>query len=92
MSISFAYEVHRSLLACQGALLLVDATQGVQAQTLTVLEAAQKRLDTIVGVVNKIDLPNAEPAAITAEVESLLGVNGGVGGLVNLFPYKPYEY
>lgn len=72
------------MLACQGALLLVDATQGVQAQTLTVLEAAQKRIDTIVGLVNKIDLPNAEPAAITAEVEALLGENGGSGGSVSV--------
>ena len=65
----------------------MDATQGVQAQTLTVLEAAQQRIDTIVGCVNKIDLPNADPVAITAEVEALLGPGGGKGGSVS--PIQP---
>lgn len=69
--VDFASEVARSLLACQGALLLVDATQGIQAQTLSVLEAA-KSLQNVIGVVNKIDLPNAEPEKVTSEVESLL--------------------
>lgn len=51
--VDFSSEVHRSLLASQGALLLVDATQGIQAQTLTVLEAANN-IETIIGVLNKV--------------------------------------
>lgn len=54
--VDFSSEVHRSLLASQGALLLVDATQGIQAQTLTVLEAAHQ-IETIIGVLNKVRLP-----------------------------------
>ncbi|KEI37607.1 uncharacterized protein L969DRAFT_96134 [Mixia osmundae IAM 14324] len=71
--VDFASEVHRGLSASQGALLLVDATQGIQAQTLSVLEAAQQRGISILGVLNKVDLGHAEPAKVEAEMRTLLG-------------------
>jgi GTP-binding protein LepA len=71
--IDFSYEVSRSLRAVEGALLLVDATQGVQAQTLTTLEMAQSAGITIIPVVNKIDSPLAHPEEVKAEIVKLLG-------------------
>ncbi|CAD6583124.1 MAG: Translation factor guf1 mitochondrial [Cyphobasidiales sp. Tagirdzhanova-0007] len=70
--VDFSSEVLRSLLAVQGALLLVDCTQGIQAQTLSVLDAARKRKLQIVGVINKIDLPNSDVLGTTSEVTALL--------------------
>lgn len=71
--IDFAYEVSRALAAVEGAVLLVDATKGVQAQTLSVLAAAQAQGLTIIPVINKIDLPAARVDETTAELMSLLG-------------------
>jgi GTP-binding protein LepA len=73
--VDFAYEVSRALVACEGALLVVDAAQGVQAQTLANLYAAIEQDLTIVPVINKIDLPNAEPDRVAAELENLIGFN-----------------
>ncbi|MEN9881313.1 MAG: elongation factor 4 [Candidatus Parcubacteria bacterium] len=71
--IDFSYEVSRSLRAVEGALLLVDATQGVQAQTLTTLEMAQSAGIAIIPVVNKIDSPLAHPDEVKDEIVTLLG-------------------
>jgi len=70
----FSYEVSRALEAVEGAILLVDATQGIQAQTLSNFYAAQKAGLTIIGAINKIDMPNANIEATTKELSSLLGV------------------
>src|SRR5690606_21727975 len=73
--VDFAYEVSRALKACEGALLVVDAAQGIQAQTLANLYAALEQDLTIIPVVNKIDLPNAEPERVATELENLIGFN-----------------
>ncbi|UCC24317.1 MAG: elongation factor 4 [Gemmatimonadales bacterium] len=72
--VDFTYEVSRSLAACEGALLVVDATQGVQAQTLSNLFLALDADLEIIPVINKIDLPGAEPERRQFEVAELLGV------------------
>ncbi|HAI98898.1 TPA: elongation factor 4 [Candidatus Peribacteria bacterium] len=69
----FRYEVSRSLAACEGAILLVDASQGIQAQTLAVLTMATSHNLTIIPVLNKIDLPAADPERVEEEVVKLLG-------------------
>jgi GTP-binding protein LepA len=73
--VDFTYEVSRSLAACEGALLVVDATQGIQAQTLSNLFLALDADLEIVPVINKIDLPGAEPERRRDEVADLLGVD-----------------
>ncbi len=70
--VDFGYEVSRSLAAVEGAILLVDATQGIQAQTLANLTTAKKHNLAIIPVVNKVDLPNAEPEKIAFSVAELL--------------------
>ena len=72
--VDFTYEVSRSLAACEGAILVVDASQGIQAQTLSNLFLALDADLEIVPVVNKIDLPGAEPERRRDEVADLLGV------------------
>ena len=71
--VDFAYEVSRALAACEGALLVVDASQGIEAQTVANLYLALDHDLTIVPVVNKIDLPNARPDEVAQELEELLG-------------------
>jgi GTP-binding protein LepA len=71
--VDFAYEVSRALVACEGALLIVDAAQGVQAQTLANLYSAIDQDLTIIPVINKIDLPNAEPERVAEELERIVG-------------------
>ena len=73
--VDFAYEVSRSLAACEGALVVVDAAQGIQAQTLSNLFLAMEADLEIIPVVNKIDLPAAEPERRQAELAELLGVD-----------------
>jgi GTP-binding protein LepA len=73
--VDFTYEVSRALQACEGALLLVDAAQGIQAQTLANAYLALENNLEIVPVVNKIDLPQADPEAVAAEVADLVGEN-----------------
>ncbi len=70
----FSYEVHRALQACEGAILVVDASQGIQAQTMAHLFAALEQDLTIVPVINKIDLPAAIPDDVAQEIENLLGM------------------
>jgi GTP-binding protein LepA len=72
--VDFAYEVSRSLAACEGAVLLVDATQGVQAQTVANAYLALEHNLTIVPVLNKIDMAIARPAEVAAEMNSVLGI------------------
>jgi GTP-binding protein LepA len=75
--VDFTYEVSRSLAACEGAILVVDASQGVQAQTLSNLFLAMEAGLEIIPVLNKIDLPGAEPERRRAELVDLLGVDPG---------------
>lgn len=72
--VDFNYEVSRALEACEGALLVVDATQGIEAQTLANLYLALESDLVIIPVINKIDLPSAQPAEVANELEQLLGV------------------
>ena len=72
--VDFSYEVSRSLAAVEGAILLVDATQGVQAQTLSNLEFARQQNLTVIPVINKIDLPIANIEQTVREIEEILGV------------------
>ncbi|NUL47007.1 elongation factor 4 [Cellulosimicrobium funkei] len=73
--VDFTYEVSRSLAACEGAILLVDAAQGIEAQTLANLYLAMENDLTIIPVLNKIDLPSADPDRYAAEIAGLIGVD-----------------
>jgi GTP-binding protein LepA len=72
--VDFTYEVSRSLAACEGALLVIDATQGIEAQTLANLYLALEADLSIIPVINKIDLPSAEPEKVRQEVEDVIGL------------------
>ena len=100
--VDFTYEVSRSLAACEGALLVVDAAQGVEAQTVANVHMALDHNLEIFPVINKIDLPNAEPERVKADIEDVIGLDAsnailasakeGIGteeileGIVRLFP------
>ncbi len=71
--VDFSYEVSRALAACEGAILVVDATQGIQAQTLANVHVALEHNLTLIPVINKIDLPGADPEAVTAQVCDVIG-------------------
>ncbi len=73
--VDFAYEVSRSLAACEGALLVVDAAQGVEAQTLANVYQSIEHDHEIVPVINKIDLPSADPEKVKAEIEEIIGLD-----------------
>jgi len=73
--VDFSYEVSRSLAACEGAILLVDAFQGVQAQTVANAYLAMEHNLKIIPVLNKIDMPTARPDVITAEMEQVLAID-----------------
>ena len=79
--VDFAYEVNRSLAACEGSLLVVDASQGVEAQTLANVYQAIDNNHEIVPVLNKIDLPAAEPEKVKAQIEEVIGIDasGAIG-------------
>ncbi len=72
--VDFAYEVSRSLAACEGALLVVDAGQGVEAQTVAVCYMAVEQGLEVIPVLNKIDLPQAEPERVAKEIEEIIGI------------------
>ncbi|HEX5778247.1 MAG TPA: translation elongation factor 4, partial [Xanthobacteraceae bacterium] len=73
--VDFAYEVNRSLAACEGSILVVDASQGVEAQTLANVYQALDNNHEIVPVLNKIDLPAAEPEKVKAQIEEVIGLD-----------------
>src|SRR5206468_5894734 len=73
--VDFAYEVSRSLAACEGALLVVDAAQGVEAQTLANAYHAIDANHEIIPVLNKIDLPSADPERVCQEIEDVIGID-----------------
>src|SRR6201989_903203 len=73
--VDFAYEVSRSLAACEGALLVVDAAQGVEAQTLANVYQSIEHDHEIIPVINKIDLPSAEPEKVKHEIEEIIGLD-----------------
>lgn len=72
--VDFSYEVSKSLAACEGALLIVDATQGVEAQTLANVYIASDMNLTVIPVINKIDLPSADPEKTKKEIEEVVGI------------------
>src|SRR5574341_1538163 len=74
--VDFTYEVSRSLSACEGALLVVDAVQGVEAQTLANVHLAMRNNLAILPVINKVDLPNADVERVRAQLEDLLAIEG----------------
>lgn len=81
--VDFAYEVSRSLASCDGALLVVDASQGVEAQTLANVYMALENNLEIVPVINKIDLPHADPEKVKKEVEDIIGLDTSDANLVS---------
>ena len=72
--VDFSYEVSRSLAACEGALLVVDAAQGVEAQSVANCYTALEQGLEVVPVLNKIDLPSADPAKVIKEIEEIIGI------------------
>ena len=76
--VDFSYEVSRSLAACEGALLIVDATQGVEAQTLANVYMAIEQNLEIIPVINKIDLPSADVERVKQEIEEILGIDASM--------------
>ena len=81
--VDFNYEVSRSLAACEGALLVVDAAQGVEAQTLANVYLALDQDLEILPVINKIDLPSARPDEIKAEIEDIIGLDASEAPLIS---------
>lgn len=81
--VDFAYEVSRSLAACEGALLVIDAAQGIEAQTLANFYLALDNNLEIIPVINKIDLPNADPEKVKKELEDVVGIPGEEAILVS---------
>ena len=81
--VDFSYEVSRSLAACEGSLLVVDASQGVEAQTLANVYQAIEANHEIVPVLNKIDLPAAEPARVRQQIEDVIGLDASDALLIS---------
>ena len=73
--VDFTYEVSRSLAACEGAILVVDAAQGIEAQTLANVYLALENDLEIIPVINKIDLPSADPERVRQEIEDVIGLD-----------------
>lgn len=81
--VDFNYEVSRSLAACEGALLVVDASQGIEAQTLANTYLAAEHNLEIVPVINKIDLPSADPERVRQEIEDIIGIDASAAPLIS---------
>ena len=89
--VDFSYEVSRSLSACEGALLVVDGSQGVEAQTLANCYTAVEEGLEVLPVINKIDLPQAEPDRVKNEIEEMVGINASKSPLVSAKTGKGVE-
>lgn len=81
--VDFSYEVSRSLAACEGAVLVVDASQGIEAQTLANVYLAVDNNLEVLPVINKIDLPQAEPERVREEIEEVIGIDASIAPLVS---------
>jgi len=81
--VDFAYEVSRSLAACEGSLLVVDASQGVEAQTLANVYQAIDNNHDIVVVLNKVDLPAAEPERVQSQIEEVIGIDASKAVMIS---------
>src|SRR5258707_2726993 len=81
--VDFSYEVSRSLAACEGALLVVDAAQGVEAQSVANCYTALEQGLEVLPVINKIDLPSADPAKVIHEIEEIIGIPAEDAALVS---------
>src|SRR5690606_8652216 len=81
--VDFSYEVSRSLSACEGALLVVDAAQGVQAQTVAHVYTALEGDLELLPVLNKVDLPTADPDAVKTEIEEIIGLDASGAYMVS---------
>ena len=81
--VDFSYEVSRSLSACEGALLVVDGSQGVEAQTLANCYTAVDQNLEVLAVINKIDLPQSEPDKVKQEIEDMIGIDATTAPLVS---------
>ena len=81
--VDFTYEVSRALAACEGAVLVVDATQGVEAQTLANVYMAMEHDLEIIPIINKSDLPSAQPEAVRKEIEEVIGLDAGDAPLIS---------
>src|SRR4051812_3726300 len=81
--VDFSYEVSRSLAACEGALLVVDASQGVEAQSVANCHTAVEQGLTVLPVINKIDLPAADPERVRKEIEEIIGIEAHEACLVS---------
>src|SRR2546427_4452650 len=81
--VDFSYEVSRSLAACEGALLIVDASQGVEAQTLANSYMAIENDLEIIPVINKIDLPSAQPERVREQIEQVIGLDASAAVLAS---------
>ena len=79
----FSYEVSRSLAACEGALLVIGASQGIEAQTLANLYLALESDLEIIPVINKVDLPSADPERVKQELEESIGIDSSEAILVS---------
>lgn len=81
--VDFAYEVSRSLAACEGSLLVVDASQGVEAQTLANVYTAMENDNEILPVLNKVDLPAAEPERVQEQIEDVIGIEASEAAMIS---------
>src|SRR5579863_10240625 len=81
--VDFAYEVNRSLAACEGSLLVVDSSQGVEAQTLANVYQALDNNHEVVPVLNKVDLPAAEPEKVRQQIEDVIGLDASNAILIS---------
>src|ERR1700694_1183634 len=81
--VDFAYEVNRSLAACEGSVLIVDASQGVEAQTLANVYQALDNHHEVIPVLNKVDLPASEPDKVRQQIEDVIGLDGSDALLIS---------